>query len=240
MDRLDLYYGDNLNLDNGIVIKHPTLLKIKEIGYDTYSEYIYMLTLKPEDVADILWFDRQKWYEDLSMWQFIIEMYMSDDIMKNALKWFTGYEFVVMQDTTDNRIYLYNKETTKSINEFTYMQIVYFLKTINFIPEKNILDSMGNRRGKEFILKEKYRKRKEKQQELNIDLASIVSSLDWKCCKGNDIFDFPIYRIHEGYYRLCQIDNYDKTMMGLYFGSIDTKKNPIDWEKINWSNVIKI
>ena len=35
-----------------------------------------------------------------------------------------------------------------------------------------------------------------------------------------------------------KIEEYNNTMSALYAGGIDTKKNPINWDKINWSSVI--
>ena len=44
--------------------------------------------------------------------------------------------------------------------------------------------------------------------------------------------------IYELYYRYIKIDDWKNTMQALHSGCIDTKKNPIEWEKINWSSVI--
>lgn len=238
MDRLDLYFGDDLILFDKLIIKHPKLIDIKKLGYQKYMQYISNLILSPKDIADILWFESQQWYEDISHWTFFIQMYMNETSYKDALKWFTGYEFYVMTDK-DNNLFLADIEKKIIINEFTFMVLLDFIKQINFIPNKIDLDNCGNKHTKIYLLKQMYKKRKKNTKE-KIDLASIISAVDWKSSKGNEIWNFSIYRIYEGYFRLNQIDNYDKTMMGLYFGTIDTSKNPIDFEKINWSNIINL
>jgi hypothetical protein len=240
MDRLNLYYGDSLKPIDKLEIKHPKLIDIKNLGYEKYQNYINLLTLIPRDIADILWFESNIWYEDISNWMFFLEIFQTNPMVSEALEWFLGIKFTIAKENKENPIYyLINEEYKIVINEIVFGCICEYIRQINFLPSKSDLELAGNKKTKIYLLQQQQKKRKRNKKE-KIDLASIVSSLDWKSSKGNEIWDFPIYRIFEGYFRLSQIDNYEKTMLGLYFGSIDTKKNPIDFEKINWSNIITI
>lgn len=78
-----------------------------------------------------------------------------------------------------------------------------------------------------------------KQRKPDVTLDSIVSSLIGRGISYNEIWDFPIYTIYDQYYRQIQFDQWNNTMAALASGNIDTKKNPIHWDKINWSRVIK-
>ena len=60
----------------------------------------------------------------------------------------------------------------------------------------------------------------------------------WKYGIGEEIFNYPIYRIYEGYARLNALDNWDKTVTAYYAGTIDTEKTKINFEKINWSKIL--
>ena len=44
--------------------------------------------------------------------------------------------------------------------------------------------------------------------------------------------------IYDLYRRLSKVDEYNGTMRALYSGCIDTKKNPINWDKVNWAAII--
>jgi len=245
MQELDLLYGDNLTIqisaDKELSIKHPKLIEIKKLGFDTYSSYISFLTMKPTDIADILWFDMKIWYEDLTQWQLFIDLYRQyPEEVKNSLLWFIGLEFVPYVDE-EGRFYLYNKENEVAINEYYFMKISDYIKKINFMPKKSDFDGCAGKIAKLYKLERQQRRRKwESKIKSKINLSSMISSLIWKGNKGVEIWELPIYSIYEGYFRLSAIDNYDKTMTALYSGNIDTTKNKIDVENINWSNVISI
>ena len=240
MDKLDLLYGDKLIVNDKLIIKHPTLIEIKELGIEKYNTYTSLLSMRPMDIADILWFETKVWYTDVSQWQFSLNLFLQYEEYREGLKWFTGFDFKI--EELDDNIYLYCDEHEIAINEHFQMQISDFIRNINFMPMKHDnIDNCGNRLTKIFKLEQQYKKRKrKKKQNVKIDLSSILSSLIWKGGKGSEVWNFPIYSVYDGYFRLNLIDNYDKTLTALYSGNIDTTKNKIDIEKINWSNIIKI
>ena len=57
-------------------------------------------------------------------------------------------------------------------------------------------------------------------------------------CKTNNplvVWELPIYTIYNMYFRYNKINEYQDVLNKLNSGCIDTKKNPINWEKINWA-----
>ena len=86
MNNLSLQRGRGLFLNAKYSVKHPTLGEIEnldydkyeqglvnEYGYDKYNQLLYALILNSKDLADILWFENQIWYEDIkSEWDFFI------------------------------------------------------------------------------------------------------------------------------------------------------------------------
>lgn len=236
MDKLQLLYGDNLILMDKIEIKHPKLIEIKEYGYEKYMSMVQYLTMTPQDVADILWFEMKIWYEDITQWELFISIFKENPLVYEAFEFFTGQKFELC--ATD-RFYLYCKDLDINMNENLFMQMSSFIRSINFISSKTELDLCGNKRTKKYLLQQQYKKRTRKYKS-NIDLTSMVSAMLWKSGIGEEIWNYPIYRVYEGYYRLHSIENYNHTMFGLYSGNIDTKKTKIDLEKINWSNIIDV
>lgn len=155
-------------------------------------------------------------------------------IDKNSEKKETYLCNVQKIDNTD--VYLLNNNNFKLTESF-YVILVQYLKKINWINITYDFTKGGTKKAKKFILEQKYKERKNKKKE-NITLSSIVSSLIERSQPYKDIWDYPIYFIYELYYRTIHDDDYKNTMQALHSGCIDTKKNPIDWEKINWSKVI--
>lgn len=176
-----------------------------------------------------------------------------DDPYRDAMNFFFGLsgEYVLMRKSSDgiSQSIICNVVPDNSGNycmsdksfkftKFSYEVCCKFLRDINCIKPDYMFLKGGTKAAKKIILKEEYRKRNKKKKSFNITLDTIVSSL---ISKGQDpfkIWDYPIYLIYNIYYRLVKIDEYNNTMNALYSGCIDTKKNPINWEKINWSSII--
>ena len=120
-----------------------------------------------------------------------------------------------------------------------YMRLVQILKEMNWVNPFYEFTKGGTKYAKKVILKHDYRKRQRNKGNQTTDLSSIVSSLIVKGQKYNDVLDYPIYLIYEIYHRFLKLDEWNNTMMTLSNGNLDTKKHPIDWEKINWTSIIK-
>ena len=298
MNNLSLQRGRGLFLNAKYSVKHPTLGEIEnldydkyeqglvnEYGYDKYNQLLYALILNSKDLADILWFENQIWYEDIkSEWDFfiqralaqtkIIEVDMNiediqgrtkaiaiDGNIKEALNFFLDIdgEFILLEKAIENsdqyQIILCNAqykeqyinengdsitvydvdESSFKFTELYYNKVVEFLKQINWINIEYDFVKGGTRNAKIYILKNLYKKRN-KIKKQSIDISTINSSV---IAKGKqDTWAMPIYAFYDCYYRLVKIEEYNNTMSALYAGGIDTKKNPINWDKINWSSVI--
>ena len=83
-----------------------------------------------------------------------------------------------------------------------------------------------------------YKKRIKKKKD-RITISTIFSSLVAKGHRYKDVKKYPVYFFYESYFRLLKISEYENTMQALYNGCIDTKNHPINYEKIDWSSIIK-
>lgn len=131
MDRLSLMKGRSLQLTDKVSVIHPTLGQIEEKGYGNYQTYLSTMISTSLDVADILWFEMQIWYEDIKdEWSFFIQKcissrktlnikvvdedgklnYVEDgclavgDIYRDSLNYFLGLEgeYLVLEQTINN------------------------------------------------------------------------------------------------------------------------------------------
>jgi hypothetical protein len=239
MDNLKLLYGDSVKVFDELYIKNPKLVEIKNLGFEKYNEYINLLCLMPEDIADILLFDMEIWYEDITSWQLFINSYMTNEKVRLAVEWITGKNFNFV-NSVNPYLYYENNDKKIFIDEKIFNYIQKIIKIINFVPDKRHGYNFKNRIAHEMYLNDEYRKRKKiKNRKQKIDLSSIISAVAWKSGVGIDrIWDLSIYQLYEGYFRLNNIQNYSDTMNGIYSGNIDSSK--LDLEKINWSNIIMI
>jgi hypothetical protein len=175
---------------------------------------------------------------------------------KNAFNFFLGknYDYIIVnkkdagEELSD--VYIMGVEYTDDtketciinnnsfkISEDVYNDIVMFLKSANWASFEYDFTKGGTKRAKKYILEHDYKARM-KQKKSNVTLSSIVSSLIAKGQSYSGIWGLPVYMVYDLYYRYIKIDDWNNTMRALHSGCIDTKKNPINWEKINWSSVI--
>lgn len=132
----------------------------------------------------------------------------------------------------------YIDENSVKFTEHYYHLMLDFLKNIHWISDDYEFTHGGNKRAKKYILENDYKKRKKKHKSL-IDLQSIISSLVVKGQNYFAILNYPVFVVYELYYRLLKIDSYDNTTNAIYSGCYDTKKHPINWDKINWTSIIR-
>ena len=176
-----------------------------------------------------------------------------DDGYRDSLNFFLGIEgeYIVIDkkieennyetilyniQKNNNGLYEFNLDCFKFTQHF-YELLKNFLKEINFVKIHHDFLDGGNKRTKIYILKQKYKDRKKNKKE-NVTIGSIVSSLIAKGVIYEDIWNYPIYLVYNQYYRYIRFDDWNNTMKALYSGCLNTEKNPINFEKINWSSVL--
>lgn len=140
----------------------------------------------------------------------------------------------------DGNMLVFNKDNFQFTESF-YLQMVEYLRQINDYHPDYYWKKCPTKRGKKMLLEQEYRRRESREKnnrKSNIDLGSLVSALIARGQPYKEIWDYPIYMIYDLYRRLSKVDEYNGTMRALYSGCIDTKKNPINWDKVNWAAII--
>ena len=140
----------------------------------------------------------------------------------------------------DGNMLVFNKDNFQFTESF-YLQMVEYLRQINDYHPDYYWKKCPTKRGKKMLLEQEYRRRESREKnnrKSNIDLGSLVSALIARGQPYKEIWDQPIYMIYDLYRRLSKVDEYNGTMRALYSGCIDTKKNPINWDKVNWAAII--
>ena len=155
------------------------------------------------------------------------------------------YVFVAKENDDGNQILItevsedgYVYEDGFKFGEHHYYKTTAYLREINWIKSDYEFLKGGSRAAKQYILKNNYKKRKRKIDTPPVDLESIFSSLVAKGVSYKEIWEWHIYAFYDCYYRHVKIGEYNNTVSALYAGAIDTKKHPVDWDKINWASVL--
>ena len=140
----------------------------------------------------------------------------------------------------EGNMLIFNKDNFQFTESF-YLQMVEYLRQINDYHPDYYWKKCPTKRGKKMLLEQEYRRRESREKnnrKSSIDLGSLVSALIARGQPYDKIWDYPIYMIYDLYRRLSKVDEYNGTMRALYSGCIDTKKNPINWDKVNWAAII--
>lgn len=151
--------------------------------------------------------------------------------------------FLLSVKCEDDKLYI-DQDSVK-FNEQNYHAIVEFLREINWIKPNYDFLKGGTKKAKKVILQRKYEEKiyeAKKNRDKNVEeenFQCILSCLvTFKIFSYDELPNIPIYVIYDSYFRYVKADNYRNTMDALHSGCIDTKKNPIQFEKIHWSSII--
>ena len=162
-----------------------------------------------------------------------------DDIQREYFLWQDSEQHIVLMSIYDNGDGFIYDENAFKLTEHYYNMLMDFICKTNWINKDHDLLHCKTKKAITWKMQDMKRKRKTKRRESLVDLSSIISSLITKGQSYKDIWDFPIYLIYDVYYRLMKIDNYNNLTNAYYTGNIDKKKSKIDFNKLNWSNIIK-
>lgn len=162
-----------------------------------------------------------------------------DNIQREYFLWQDNDQHIILMSIYNNGDGFIYDENAFKFTEHYYNMLKELICKINWINKDHDLLHCKTRKAATWKMQDMQRKRKNKRKESLVDLSSIISSLITKGQNYKDIWDFPIYLIYEIYYRLMKIDNYNNLTNAYYTGNIDKKKSKIDFNKLNWSNIIK-
>ena len=237
IDELRLYSGSNIVLDNGIIIKQPTLLEVIDFGEREYFSSLYTLTSVG---ADLKWqlFQVGIDYTTIDDYDLFVNFLFPSLINKNEdrnpLELFCNInlnDFVKAINNKNQQLILLNQKTNRIIDRMTYRQIVDYVRKINFLTRNN--EVPANEVTKEILIedaKEDYEKNKNKPFESI--LLPLVSFYKAKCgVSMNDMLKTPLYQLFYDLRRVNIINESNLLLQSAYSGFASLKG--VDSEKLN-------
>lgn len=230
---LRLLAGMEIELDGGY-IRSPKIKDIIEIGEKKYNQYISYLLIDKDN------FDFKGNRDEISNFYLVyFNCYHNEefkDIFFNALKFIYGVTPTLSFYKEELFFYFKNEfRDWKLTNEnFDDFQEIVKIATNTRIEKEDY--NPGNEKAAKFIEKLKAIKANRPKPKEKINLHSIINGLSWRSNDINifNIFDLTIYQLYQGFFASEKIDNYQFTLQGMYFGTVDIKKNKIP--DIHWAN----
>ena len=222
----NLLYSDHIKVDDEITLTIPTVGEvIKSDGL--YDAIVSTFTATPRDLMvelDDLGID----YNEIEEYDLFLMLSQSLKTMDTSIL-FGGLNFSQynIAESPSGEIILLNEDTGNYIDKFKYMYLCDTLCKINFITRNN--KKAGNNAAKSYLIqkerrKKKRAKRKAKKQENPINglIISLVNTAEFKY-DYSTVRDLTIYQFNASLHQIIDKVNFDKLMIGVYAGTVDTK-----------------
>ena len=236
VDRLQLYFGDDIPINDKITLSQPTIGDIVQFGERHFYNVLHMLTCIPSDFKSELW-DMNK-----TDWQtvddFELFIMLTRNLSAEDTKLFLGdIDLSKMQLYTrqeNGQICLYDVDTEVLIDKMIYTKIVTYIREMFNINPK-VEKAKNKRTFRVLIDDDRFRKSLKKKEEYSSNLLPLVSgalnSPGFKYTK-NQLREVGIVEFMDSVQRISTIMSTTALMHGMYSGMIDTSKIPK--EQFNW------
>lgn len=231
-----LLAGSNIAVKDITIINYKAHDIFRVIGVTKYLQMTNLMCRTPRDFIEPKYL---KEFGDVKLFDIFCMTEEMQDLFKKAMNFFTGYEwdfvgtsaFIEFWATNENneRVHI-NRENCEEI--FDVIKSMYCLHDNKKESQRDDIDDRMREILAEF---------EEEESKVNtakgskITLFSIIAGVATKHNSINllNIWDYTIYQIIHSFKLLEKISNEDRTMTGIYSGTIDSKK--IDLDKIHWA-----
>lgn len=227
-DKRSLLISDHINITEKLRLRIPKVGEILE-DEQTYYSIISSLTATPYQYMvqlDDMGID----YTEISNYELfmtLFPMYGKSDLSMLFFDMNTNDYGVYVDQTNDtNILYSPTNGIDYKIDEFIYIKIVNALRKINNIEE--IKSKPGNDEAKRYLL-EKERKRQKRNAKkpykpyLENLIVALVNRPEFKY-NYEEVMNLSIYKFNQSFKQIQKSITFDKTMTGVYSGTVDVSK----------------
>ena len=232
-DRLQMFFGEDYQVADGIIIHQPTIGDIMLFGEEKFNHILTPFVVNPTSLRVALWQRGKDWTEmsDYELfYQLILQMQLtpSETSMLFGDLDFSKFNLYNRQNEIDgefvNDIVLLNQEQDVLIDEEIYNCMSSYLRTMfNIFPK---VEKAKGRTTKEWMIEGDIMNSKI-QTEKNSNLLSMVSFClnhpGFKY-KKNELKDLGVVEFYDSVQRLLIYESTSSLMKGMYSGFVDTSK----------------
>lgn len=236
IDKLKLYFGDDIRINEKITLSQPTIGDIVEFGEKHFYYVLSVLTCIPSDMKSELWdINKTDWQkvEDFELFIMLTRNLKSEDT-----KLFLGdldlSKMIPVMNNLSNQICLYDEESGIVIDSAIYLQIVTYIREMFNINPK--VEKAKNKRTFNVLIEDdRFRKSLNKDKKYTSTLLPLISSMlnspGFKY-KKNELRNVGIVEFMDSVQRISTIVSTTALLQGMYSGMVDTSKIPK--EQFNW------
>ena len=238
VDELRLYFGDDIKIANGIILKSPTVGQVVDYGESSYFSVLQTLCATPSSMKVFLadakpnpidWMKISDW----QLFQMLCPSFTQEqtslvlgDLDLSQLK--------LYQMGESEEVILSNEDHTIVINEIIYNVLVTYLRKMHGFKKQ--VDKAGNKMTHKVLLDLARQDAKMAQNKpYKSFLLPLVSSLQGRQKYTKEyIRNMGIYEFMNQINRAQIIVQADAALQGSWSGMVDTKKIPketFDWMK---------
>ena len=224
--KVSLLKTDHVDITPKIKIYIPTVGEVLEDEQSYYST-ITALTATPYQYMvqlDDMGIDYTE-ITDYDLFLMLFSIYAKTDtslIFKDL--YVSDYE--IYKDTSNDTTVLYSETNSMDgkIDELVYIKIVDAIRKINSL--ERVKFKPGNEEAKRYLLKRERKKQKrnaDKPYEPYLEklVIALVNRPEFKY-NYEQVMDMSIYKFNQSFKQIQTSINFDKTMIGVYAGSVDT------------------
>ena len=233
MDKLQIYFGNDLVINDRLRIRQPTLRDVIEMGEEEYYDMVFALTAISSDMKSFLWDQGIDWC-DVSDFQMF---YMFSSVVDHeSTKVLFGdldlSSFMMCQREDDGELFMVNSDDI-IIDSYVHKKIFDFICAIHGIKKKP--EFAANKMTKRVMIEDDRAQRKKKKKEYESQLfpliSAMVNSAEFKY-NIETVQDMRLYAFMDSVHRI-QHTRYVMSLTEAYYsGNIDTEK--FDKRKLEW------
>ena len=234
MATINLLYRDSYAINEGIVIRIPTVREVLQ-DEDNYYGLVYSLTSMP--------IDRMVQLDDLGIDFTQISDYDLFLLFFSAIRAQDTHlifgdldlsKFALAESDDGSSFVLVDTENDIVIDRRVQLQIAATLRRIHHL-EKN-RRRPGNKEAQDFMLQvEREKMKRQKKRSTFSNLESLIIALvntEQFCYRYDDVLDLTIYQFNESVRQIVHKVEYDNRMRGVYAGTISAKD--LSQDDLNW------
>ena len=232
-DKLQMYFGEDYKVVDGIVISQPTIGDIMTFGEDKFYSVLNPFIVNPTSMRVMLWQQGIDWTKisDFELfYQLILQfkptpnethlIFKDLDFSKfNPYKRQNEVDGVLVEDAV-----LFNEEQNVLIDEDIYTHMSTYLRTMfNIFPK---VEKARDKTTKQWMIEEDISNNQNKQPFESNLLAMISFCLNHPGFKykKNELKDLGIVEFNDSVQRLLVYESTSSLMKGIYSGFVDTSK----------------
>ena len=236
VDKLQLFFGDDIIINDKIKLSQPRIGDIVEFGERHFYSVLSMLTCIPSDMKSELWdMNKTDWQkvEDFELFVMLTRGLTA----KDTRLFFGDLDLSKMEpciNKQNEQLCLYDSEKEIIIDNAIYIKIVTYIREMFHINPK--VEKAKNKRTFNVLIEDdRSRKSLQKKEKYSSNLLPLISSMlnspGFKY-KKNELREVGIVEFMDSVQRISTIVSTTALLQGMYSGMVDTSKIPK--EQFNW------